>query len=162
VGFGTQPNRLANESLDATRSAFEAEKADFAKLSAEQSEAFEALNSAHEKLRGEFNQLQAHATRMETENKGLADGMRQATEAANIAEMRVQEKVVMIAGRTNRNTNREGGCAWQVAGQTGSIASAGQRTNSDTQGRSWKRAKKVSLKISPIDLPIAAACSRPC
>jgi colicin import membrane protein len=70
--------RLANESLDAARSAFEAEKADIAKVSAEQCEAFEGLHSAHEKLHREFNQLQTQVTPIEAVRELLKKTEREA------------------------------------------------------------------------------------
>src|SRR5882672_10389362 len=48
---------LANESLDTARAAFESEKADLAKLSAEQSEAFESVNAELEKTQEEAEHL---------------------------------------------------------------------------------------------------------
>lgn len=83
--------RLANESLDAARAAFEAEKADLAKLSAEQSEAFESLRAELEAIQAKCSELETVAQGAQREAADLREQLAAMTERTATAEARAVE-----------------------------------------------------------------------
>lgn len=89
---------LANESLDAVRQAFEAEKDDLTQLSAEQSEAYEGiaieLEKAHERSARLERELAEAKTMIEGQTGVInqeRDNLREAKEAQRLAEQRAEE-----------------------------------------------------------------------
>src|SRR6266545_3390506 len=83
--------RLANESLDAVRAAFEAEKADLAKLSTEQSEAFESLRTELEAMQAKCTELESMTQRAQRDVTELRNQLASMTERTATAETRTVE-----------------------------------------------------------------------
>ncbi len=100
TGFGNHiwevAQRLANDALESARGAFEAEKNDLARLSAEQSEAYEALAAEHERTVEDFTRLQGRAAQLEEERSALADQLRTAQQEAHVAATETREKAALV------------------------------------------------------------------
>lgn len=89
---------LANESLDAVRQAFEAEKDDLTQLSAEQSESYEAQAIELQKAQERGDRLERELAEAKTMIEGQTnvinqerDNLRDAKEAQRLAEQRADE-----------------------------------------------------------------------
>ena len=100
TGFGNHlwevAQRLANDALESARAAFEAEKNDLARLSAEQSEAYETLAAEHDRTVEDFTRLQGRAAQLEDERSALADQLRMAQQEAHVAATETREKAALV------------------------------------------------------------------
>ncbi|CAH2802275.1 MAG: Mobile element protein [uncultured Caballeronia sp.] len=100
TGFGNHiwevAQRLANDALESARAAFEAEKSDLARLSAEQSDAYEALAAEHERTVEEFTCLQGRAAQLEEERSALGEQLRTAQQEAHVAATEIREKAALV------------------------------------------------------------------
>lgn len=100
TGFGNHiwevAQRLANDALESARAAFEAEKSDLARLSAEQSDAYEALAAEHERTVEEFTRLQGRAAQLEEERSALGEQLRTAQQEAHVAATETREKAALV------------------------------------------------------------------
>jgi chromosome segregation ATPase len=100
TGFGNHiwevAQRLANDALESARAAFEAEKSDLARLSAEQSDAYEALAAEHERTVEEFTRLQGRAAQLEEERSALGEQLRMAQQEAHVAATETREKAALV------------------------------------------------------------------
>ncbi|CAH2902195.1 MAG: KfrA protein [uncultured Paraburkholderia sp.] len=88
--------RLANDALESARAAFEAEKSDLARLSAEQSDAYEALAAEHDRTVEEFTRLQGRAAQLEEERSTLVEQLRTAQQEAHVAATETREKAALV------------------------------------------------------------------
>ncbi|EKS72220.1 hypothetical protein BURK_006346 [Burkholderia sp. SJ98] len=99
-GFGNHiwevAQRLANDALESARAAFEAEKSDLARLSAEQSDAYETLAAEHERTVEEFTRLQGRAAQLEEERSALGEQLRTAQQEAHVAATETREKAALV------------------------------------------------------------------
>ncbi|ABO60495.1 DNA-binding protein (plasmid) [Burkholderia vietnamiensis] len=100
TGFGNHiwevAQRLANDALESARAAFEAEKNDLARLSTEQSEAYEVLAAEHDRTVEDFTRLQGRAAQLEEERSALADQLRAAQQEAHVAATETREKAALV------------------------------------------------------------------